>query len=291
LEFDPSVVYMGEDVQHGGYYVVTEGLAQRFPGRVVDFPPDETSLLGAALGFAQSGLLPIVEIPYAKYLDCGADMFAEIALTHWLSGSSRRSNGMVIRLQGFDRGLFGGNFHTHNALAPPPGVDLLCFSNGEDYVRGFRHAMLQAKAGRIAVIVDCTHLLNLRHLFGKDRAWERPYPPNDEHGLLNFDEIRRFGTNGHVAIVSFGTGVVAALQARRTLFETQHITCENEIDIIDCPCVSCFSDSYMHEASVLTSECIQMSHPFSLAFLHAVADPSAFRPVRSHWPLLRCRLC
>lgn len=31
-----------------------------------DFPPDETGLLGAAQGFAQIGLLPIVEIPYAK---------------------------------------------------------------------------------------------------------------------------------------------------------------------------------------------------------------------------------
>jgi 2-oxoisovalerate dehydrogenase E1 component len=243
FESDPSVVYMGEDVQHGGYYVVTEGLTRRFPGRVVDFPPDETSLLGAALGFAQSGLLPIVEIPYAKYLDCGADMFAEIALTYWLSGSSRQNNGMVVRLQGFDRGLFGGNFHTHNALAPPPGVDLLCFSNGEDYVRGFRHALLQAKAGRIVVIVDCTELLNLRHLFGKDRAWERPYPPSDMNGLMNFDEVRRFGTIGRVAIVSFGNGVVAALQARRALYQTHDISCEDDVDIIDCPCVSflCFS--------------------------------------------------
>jgi TPP-dependent pyruvate/acetoin dehydrogenase alpha subunit len=147
MEKDNSIVYLGEDVEHGGYYLLTQNLADKFPGRVIDFPPDETSLLGAAMGFSQVGLVPIVEIPYAKYLDCGADMFYEISVMNWLS-AGQRPNGMVIRLQGFDRGLFGGNFHTHNMLSHmPPGVDVVCYSNGEDYVRGFRHAIAQAKAG------------------------------------------------------------------------------------------------------------------------------------------------
>lgn len=34
LADNPSLVYLGEDVEHGGYYLVTEGLAKRFPGRV-----------------------------------------------------------------------------------------------------------------------------------------------------------------------------------------------------------------------------------------------------------------
>ena len=55
-----KVVYIGEDVEHGGYYLVTDGLAKQFPGRVIDFPPDETTLLGAAMGFSHAGLLPII---------------------------------------------------------------------------------------------------------------------------------------------------------------------------------------------------------------------------------------
>ena len=101
-----DVAYVGEDVEHGGYYLVTEGLAAKHGSRRVrDFPPDETTLLGAAVGLAQRGLVPVVEIPYAKYLDCGADVFYELAIAHWLS-NGQRPNGMVIRLQGFDRGLF-----------------------------------------------------------------------------------------------------------------------------------------------------------------------------------------
>ena len=116
---DPSVVYLGEDVIHGGYYLVTEGLATKFNKdvrrrRIFDFPPDETSLLGAGLGFRQvGGVVPIVELPYAKYLDCGVDMFYEIAILNWLSNRNNKlqvqssddnskvqPHGMVIRLQG-----------------------------------------------------------------------------------------------------------------------------------------------------------------------------------------------
>jgi pyruvate/2-oxoglutarate/acetoin dehydrogenase E1 component/TPP-dependent pyruvate/acetoin dehydrogenase alpha subunit len=257
MEKDKSIVYMGEDVEHGGYYLVTQGMIDKFPGRVIDFPPDETSLLGAAMGFAQVGLVPIVEIPYAKYLDCGADMFYEIAIMNWLS-AGQRPNGMVIRLQGFDRGLFGGNFHTHNMLSHmPPGVDVVCYSNGEDYVRGFRHSIAQAKAGRVVMSVDCTDLLNKRHLLGSDRAWERTYPVDTDDDsdsssmMMGFDDIRCHPgstskttttmTAGrkqrHVAIVTYGNGVVTALQSRAFLLakeEQQHY----EIDIIDCPYLS-----------------------------------------------------
>jgi pyruvate/2-oxoglutarate/acetoin dehydrogenase E1 component len=86
--------------------------------QVADFPPDETSLMGAGIGYAQApplpcqrhvvtawaslkaGLLPIVEMPYAKYLDCGADMFMEAAIGNWLS-NGQCPNGMVVRLQAF----------------------------------------------------------------------------------------------------------------------------------------------------------------------------------------------
>ncbi|GKY94343.1 hypothetical protein MPSEU_000400200 [Mayamaea pseudoterrestris] len=239
MERHDDLVYLGEDCRHGGYYVVTEGIKNRFNNRILDFPPDETSLLGAAAGFAQMGLIPVVEIPYAKYLDCGADMFYEIAAMYWLS-AGKCPNGMIIRVQGFDRGLFGGNFHTHNSLQHmPAGVDVLCYSNGEDYVRGFRNAVLQAQAGRVVMLIDCTDLLNRRHLHGTDKGWERVYPNNcGEYAAMGFHEIQRYGTKGIWAMVTYGNGVVTCLQARKALVELKVISCEAELDIIDCPYLS-----------------------------------------------------
>jgi hypothetical protein len=87
--------------------------------------------------------------------------------------------------------------------------------------------------------VDCTDLLNKRHLLGNDRAWERTYPDDedsDSSEMMGFDDIRchhgnTTGTAKHV-IVTYGNGVVTALQSRAFLAK------ENEIDIIDCPYLS-----------------------------------------------------
>jgi 2-oxoisovalerate dehydrogenase E1 component len=246
-----GVVYIGEDVEHGGYYLVTEGLAKKFPGRVRDFPPDETTLLGAGAGMAQVGLTPIVEIPYAKYLDCGADSFFELVISHWLSNGSQ-ANGMVIRLQGFDKGVFGGNFHTHNMLHLPPGLDVVCYSNGADYARGMRHCLRQARAGRVVMSVDSTDLLNRRHLdaSARDDGWIAKYPGSEEE--LTFDHVivysselngkgnqdTNYSTDVALAIVTYGNGVPSALLAARHLSEQPSISQGGSVVVIDAPYLS-----------------------------------------------------
>ena len=51
MEADERRVYIGEDVEHGGYYRVSEGLRERFGRRrIFDWPPDEASLIGAGRG-------------------------------------------------------------------------------------------------------------------------------------------------------------------------------------------------------------------------------------------------
>ena len=243
LEKYPDCVYIGEDVEHGGYYLVTDGLAENFPGRLIDFPPDETTLLGAAIGYSQAGLTPIIEVPYAKYLDCGVDTFYELAISNWLT-KGQRPNGMIVRMQGFDRGLFGGNFHTHNMISHiPPGVDAVCYSNGRDYARGFRNAIKQARAGRVVMFIDCTNLLNLRHLHDRDRGWETFYPPDEEGEIMGFDDVRTYSgsgdssVKGRYAIVTYGNGVVTALQARKAMVDRIEMD-PTELDVIDCPYLS-----------------------------------------------------
>jgi len=249
-------VYVGEDVRHGGYYLVTDKLFETFPERVHDFPPDETMLIGVGMGYAHNGLLPIVEIPYAKYLDCAADMFFESVITSWCT-NGKQPNGMIIRLQGFDKGVFGGNYHTHNSLHIPPGLDVVCYSNGSQYVRGMRYALTQAKAGRVVMSVDSTDLLNRRDLFPdeKDGLWMRPFPKNEESSMLTFDDvmlhsdptsplsydeygIKKKDKAGQdqkldALVVTYGNGVPTALQAMVTLQDTI------KIGVIDSPYLSC----------------------------------------------------
>lgn len=270
LADDKRVVYIGEDVEHGGYYLVTENIKGKYPTRIADFVPDETALVGAGMGYAQAGLVPIVEIPYAKYLDCAYDMYEEAAFMNWYS-AGRQPNGMLFRLQGFGRGVFGGNFHTHNALHIPPGIDAVCYSNGRDYVRGFRNAMHQAKQGRVVMSVDSTHLLNLRNMDGSDGLWDAVYP-EDKADVMPFDEVRVYshedkvraggcfgvrgakdaeaihfkpakkreaasGAAGGLAIVTYGEGVLLALQARKNLVASGALA-PGSCHVIDSPYLS-----------------------------------------------------
>jgi hypothetical protein len=113
-------------------------------------------------------------------------MFNEAVMANWLT-DGKQPNGMVIRLQGFDRGLFGGNFHTSNTLPLPPGLDVMCFSNGHDWVRGLRLALDMAKAGRVVMMVDSTALLHRRHVDDgdKDGGMLTAYPSHegDDEGM------------------------------------------------------------------------------------------------------------
>jgi pyruvate dehydrogenase E1 component beta subunit len=67
---DERIVLLGEDVGgDGGVFRVTEGLLERFgPGRVIDTPLSESAIVGAAIGMAAYGLLPVAEIQFMGFL-------------------------------------------------------------------------------------------------------------------------------------------------------------------------------------------------------------------------------
>lgn len=267
MDKNKNLVYLGEDVVHGGYYLITENLAKKYSARVRDFPPEETCLLGSAIGYSQVGLLPICEIPYAKYLDCGADMFFELAISNWLS-NGKQPNGMIIRLQGFDRGVFGGNFHTHNCLHLPPGIDVVCYSNGADYARGYRYCLEQAKKGRVVMTVDCTNLLNRRHISNtgiSDNLLQTKYTESDD--VLPWDNVLQYGKGKKLCIVGFGNGLVSAFQARGQLIR-DNLLGKDDVTIIDCPYISDIPSGLVealkpHENVVFVDVCKFGQNPFS----------------------------
>lgn len=60
LEHDPSVFVYGEGINDpSGFFGTTVGLAREFPGRVLDVPNCEESLVGLGIGAALGGLRPI----------------------------------------------------------------------------------------------------------------------------------------------------------------------------------------------------------------------------------------
>src|SRR4051812_3427932 len=70
MEKDPRIIVLGEDVgKNGGVFRVTDGLQKKFgEDRCVDTPLAESGIIGASIGLAVSGLIPIPEIQFEGFL-------------------------------------------------------------------------------------------------------------------------------------------------------------------------------------------------------------------------------
>lgn len=105
---DPAIYFMGEDVgTAGGVFKTNEGLAEDFPGRVINTPICENGFVGVALGMAVTGLRPVVEIMFSDFLPTAADAIVnEVPKFRYMSGG-QCAVPLTIRSIGGGTGRFG----------------------------------------------------------------------------------------------------------------------------------------------------------------------------------------
>lgn len=105
---DARVIMMGEDVASaGGVFKTNEGLAEEFPGRVVNTPICENTFIGAAIGMAITGMRPVVEIMFSDFLPTAADaLVEELPKIRYMSGG-QCTIPVAIRSMGGGGGRFG----------------------------------------------------------------------------------------------------------------------------------------------------------------------------------------
>ena len=136
MERNPKIMMWGEDIADpkGGVFGVTRGLGDAFPGRVVNSPLAEASIVGVAQGMAIDGFKPVVEIQFGDYSWPGfMQLRNEIPTLRWRSAGAW-SSPMVVRIAvgGYIR---GGPFHSQcvEALyAHTPGWKIVFPSNASD---------------------------------------------------------------------------------------------------------------------------------------------------------------
>jgi acetoin:2,6-dichlorophenolindophenol oxidoreductase subunit beta len=98
---DDRVILIGEDVAEGGPFTATAGLAEAFgTERVLNTPISEAAICGVAVGAAQSGLRPVLEIMYVDFVTLALDQLVNAAAkAHAMSGG-QLAVPMVLRTQG-----------------------------------------------------------------------------------------------------------------------------------------------------------------------------------------------
>ena len=112
---DPRVVILGEDVgKVGGVFRVTQGLFDEFgDDRVIDTPLSEGGIIGAAIGMALYGLVPIPEIQFSDFIFPAYDQIvSELAKYRYRSGGEYSAK-CVIRTP-VGGGIRGGHYHSQS---------------------------------------------------------------------------------------------------------------------------------------------------------------------------------
>ena len=117
MQEDERVILLGEDVEAGGVFRITEGLLEEFgPNRVFDTPLAEAGFTGAAIGAAIAGLRPIVEIQFADFILPAVNQIISEAAKMRYRSLSAWTVPLVIRAP-YGGGVHGGLYHSQSVEA------------------------------------------------------------------------------------------------------------------------------------------------------------------------------
>ncbi|MGE9297429.1 MAG: alpha-ketoacid dehydrogenase subunit alpha/beta, partial [Puniceicoccales bacterium] len=148
LENNPAVRLYGEDIEDpkGDVFGVTKTLSTKFPGRVLNSPLAECSIMGLTIGQALAGARPVAFIQFADFLPLIQNLYHnELASMFWRTcGEWRCPVVLMVSCGGYRGGT--GPFHTQtfeSILAHSPGVDIVMPSTAGD-AAGLLNAALRS---------------------------------------------------------------------------------------------------------------------------------------------------
>ena len=206
MERLPTMVVLGEDIQNGGVFRVTDGFLERFgPQRTLDTPLAESSIVGVAIGMAQNGCVPVAEMQFAD--------FSFPAFNQLVSEAARwryRSNGgwgcpIVVRMP-FGAGVQGALYHSQSPegfYAHVPGLKVVAPSTPYD-----------AKGLLKAAIRDPDPVIYLEHKRAY-RLLKGEVPTEDYVVPIGTAALRREGDD--LTVIAYGMMVHESLEAATEL--------------------------------------------------------------------------
>lgn len=207
MERDERVIVLGLDVGAlGGVFRASSGLLERFgERRVINTPLAEGAIVGASLGLAVSGLIPVPEI---QFLGFTHQAFHQIGpqLGRYRYRSRGRFNTQVTIRAPFGGGVRTPEFHAdaiEAQLTQAPGVKIVCPSNPYD-----------AKGLLLEAIRDPDPVLFLepQRLYRKGRA-EVP----EAEFTIPFGQARLIREGTNVTLIAWSAAVELCLEAAERL--------------------------------------------------------------------------
>jgi pyruvate/2-oxoglutarate/acetoin dehydrogenase E1 component len=219
MERAERVVMLGEDIAGaGGVFKTTVGLLERFgPRRVRDTPISEQAIVGAAMGAAMTGLIPIAEIMFSDFFAVCWDMIAnEIAKARYMC-AGQLALPLVIRTANGSGSRFGAQHSqsVENWAMAVPGLKVVAPSTPAD-VKGLMAAAVRDP--------DPVMFFEHKGLF----ATKGEVPDGEHVDRLGVANVLRQGSD--ITIVALALMVPRALAAAERL-EREHGISATVIDV------------------------------------------------------------
>jgi pyruvate/2-oxoglutarate/acetoin dehydrogenase E1 component len=205
---DDRVILLGEDIADpgGGVSGVTAGLSTSYGAdRVLDTPISEAAIVGAAIGAALEGMLPVAEIMIMDFIGIALDQIVNHAAKLRFMSGGRTSCPITVRTAVFG-GLGSGATHSQSLEAwfmHIPGLKVVVPSTPRD-AKGLLTASIFDPDPCIFVETVLTY--GARGPVPDDAAFTIP---------LGQADIKRPGRD--VTIVTYGRGVFDALTVAEQL--------------------------------------------------------------------------
>lgn len=202
LEEKPELLFFGQDVEDpkGGVFGFTKTLSTKFPGRVINSPLAESTIIGSAIGVSQQGYRPVFEIQFIDFLTCGFDQLVNHASSlHWRTVGKFKCPMVVFAAYGAYIPS-GGMWHSQSNEAwytHTPGLRVAIPSTPQDAAGLFWTAFEDD---------DVSLILIPKHTFRKRRKVE-------SYGAVPWGKARVAKEGSDVTIVTWGNGVDMAAEA------------------------------------------------------------------------------
>jgi len=221
-----DVFVIGEDIQIGGAFLVTLGLAEEFgERRVINTPISEAGFVGLSVGAAIEGLRPIVDFQYGDFIFTAADQLVQQATKLRFMSNGQVSIPLVIQLP---TGASGRGSQHANSIESfffnVPGLVIVTPSTPYD-----AKGLLKAAIRDDNIVLFCVH----KHLYGsKGRPLEHSatstgdVPEEDYIVPIGQADVKREGSDVTV--------VANSLMLHRCLNVAERLATEQiELEVID----------------------------------------------------------
>jgi pyruvate dehydrogenase E1 component beta subunit len=199
---DARVVALGEDVGRGGIFGQYRGLQQKFgAARVIDTPISESTIMGAAVGMALTGLVPVVEMRVVDFALCAMDEIVnQAAKARYMFGGQGRVP-LVARLP---MGIWTGSAAQHSQsleawFAHIPGLVVVAPGSAQD-----NHGLLSAAIACGDPVIYMEH----KELWGLEGEV-------DASAVVPLGKARRLREGSDLTLVTWSRTVLAAEEAAR----------------------------------------------------------------------------